>query len=781
METEKRNFRFVKHNVEKVDAKGLLRGKPVFTEDFFPSDALTVKLVHSPHAHALIKRVDKTAALQIPGVECVLTHEDITRVPYTRAGQGYPEPSPYDTVLLDNKMRFVGDVVAVVAACNEKTALEAIRALKVEYEVLQPVLDFEKSMLPGAPIIHDQTDTKNIYDPSRNCAAHYEMALGDVESVLRNSPVQLEASYYYPKSQHVCMENHCAFAYFDEKERLTVISSTQVPFHARRILSKILQLEPGKIRVIKPRIGGGFGAKQGIIIEGYAALVAVKTGKPAKLVLNREESFINTYTRHDMKITVKIGATAEGKLNAIDMYALSNTGAYGDHALTVVMVCGSKTLPLYNKIKAVRFITDAVYTNLPCAGAFRGYGAPQGILALDGILDELAAKLHKDPLEIKAMNSIREGETSPIFLIMGEGREGVPQIAKSCKLPECISIGREKFDWERKRAQTGWAHRSQDKVRGVGCALAMQGSGIAKVDMASATIKMNEDGSFNLMVGATDLGTGSDTVLSQIAAEELKVPVTKILIYSSDTDLTPFDTGAYASSTTYVSGNAVLAAAGKVKERILRTAALLLQIPYEELEIREERVVSKTGEKSITYTELCTRLFYNEHHQQISETASFTGDESPIPFMATFMEIEIDLHTARIQPIETLSVVDCGTPLNPALAKGQVEGATLQALGSALFEELRFSKNGVPTNNTLFRYKIHDRSSYGKISVHLVESYEPTGPFGAKSISEIGIDTPTAVLLNAVYHATGIRLYKLPLKPETLFRAMQEKGLVGWN
>ena len=776
MPNDSKTFRIVGQNKEKVDARGILRGKPVYTEDFYPRDALIVKVVHSPYAHALITRIDKSAALDIPGVVEILTYEDVPRIPYTRAGQGYPEPSPYDTVLLDHKMRFVGDTAALVIAENERAARMGVKALKIDYEVLEPVLDFEKSMSPSAPIIHDQKDSKGIYEPSRNIASHYETTIGDVEGLLARSPVQIEATYYYPKSQQVALENHCTYAYLDPQERLTLVSSTQVPFHGRRILSKILQTPPGKIRVIKPRIGSGFGSKQGLFTEGYAALACLKTGKPVCLSFNREETFTCTYTRHDMRVTVRLGAELDGRLNVIDMYSLSNTGAYGDHALTVAMGCGSKTLPLYNKVKAVRFVTDIVYTNLPNAGAYRGYGAPQGLLALDGALDELAARLNRDPLEIKAINSIREGETSPIFQIMGEGREGVPQIAASCKLGECIEIGKVAFDWAKKRKNAGWDRRTVDTVRGVGCALAMQGSGIAKVDMASATLKMNDDGTFNLLVGATDLGTGSDTILSQIAAEALGIPVENIIVYSSDTDMTPFDVGAYASSTTYVSGNAVLDAANKVKASIRRAAAALFEIDEELVEVTDGCVKNLQNGKALTFAELCTLCFYGTNQHQICETGSYVGDESPIPFMATFIEVEIDLKTGKITPIETLSVVDCGTALNPALAEGQVKGATLQALGTALFEELKFSETGKPINASLFRYKILDRSSFGKVTALLAESYEPTGPFGAKSVSEIGINTPTVALLNAVYHATGIRFHRLPLAPQTVFNALKGKA-----
>ncbi|HPE68559.1 MAG TPA: molybdopterin-dependent oxidoreductase [Thermotogota bacterium] len=770
------DFKVVKHSNEKVDLKSLVLGKPVFTDDMAPANALVVKLLRSPHAHARIRSIDCSLAREMDDVECVLTHEDLPRIPFTRAGQGAPEPSPYDAFLLDKKVRFVGDVVAVVAARDEKAANRALKKIQVDYEVLEPLLDFRKAM-EGNVVLHDEKEAENVFDPTKNIAAHYTMEIGETDRLIEESEVKVDVTYYYPKSQQVPLEPHAAFAYLDEKSRLVVVSSTQVPFHARRILSRILQLPPGKIRVIKPRIGGGFGAKQGVIIEGYVAAVTWKTGKPARLVLSREESLIGTYTRHDTDVRVRLGADKTGKLNALDMYVLSNTGAYGDHALTVAMVCGSKTLPLYNKVQAVRFSTDVVYTNLPNAGAYRGYGAPQGLLALDGALDELAQKLDMDPLYIKERNSIREKESSPIFQIMGEGREGVEQIVQSCKLDDCIAQGKELFGWQVKREQFGLAHPKDGKVRGVGCALAMQGSGIPKVDMASATIKMNDDGSFNLLVGATDLGTGSDTVLSQIAAEMLQVPLEMVHIYSSDTDTTPFDVGAYASSTTYVSGNAVWKTAKKVKEHILQAAAELFDCDVAQLHIQDQGVHNSSTGESISYAQLCTQLFYTFNQRQIAATESFVGDESPMPFMASFMEIEVDLRTGEVHPVETVSVVDCGTPINPKLALGQVEGATLQGLGTAFFEELTFDSRGKPTNASLFRYKIFDRASYGKITARLVESYEPTGPFGAKSVSEIGIDTPTVALLNALFHATGIRFRSLPVRPETILKALKGENV----
>ncbi|AKI96696.1 xanthine dehydrogenase family protein molybdopterin-binding subunit [Kosmotoga pacifica] len=769
---ELKRFKSVNKSVKKVDGIALVTGQPVYTNDFDVPGALHVRLVRSPYAHARIKEIDVSKALKIPGVVTILTYKDLPRVPYTRAGQGYPEPSPYDTFVLDKKVRYVGDPVAIVAAETEKAARLAAKAVKVEYEVLEPVLDYEKATAEGAPIIHDEPEAVGVYDASRNIAAHFEMEVGNIEETLKKCDKIIERTYVAKTQLHAMMEPHAAISYFDPNGRLTVISSTQVPFHARRILSRIFGLHIGDIRVIKPRIGGGFGGKQAIHLEPYVVAVTLKTKRPARLVYDRPEVSMATNIRHEMKYTVTIGAMKDGTIKVIDMKGLSNTGAYGEHALTTFMVAGSKTLPLYNKVEAVRFTGDVVYTNLPSAGAYRGYGAPQGLFALDCTIDELAHELGLDPLEVKERNSIREGESSPIFRIMGEGREGVDQIVRSCKLQDCIDKGKTAIGWNEKR---GKQLRNGNKVRGVGCAIAMQGSGIAKIDMGAATIKMNEDGSFNLLLGATDLGTGSDTIMAQIAAETLGVKYDRIKVYSSDTDMTPFDTGAYASSTTYVSGNAVRKAAEMVREQILENAAKYLEEPAENLYIENAKVISNKTGREVTYEELCTKLFYTFEQKQIAATASYVGEESPPPFLATFAEVEVDLETGKVNLVKLVSYADCGTPLNPIQAIGQLEGGTMQGIGWALFEDVIYGKDGRMLTNDFFTYKIPTRMDYGKLECGLVDSYEPTGPYGAKSIAEIGIDTPIPAISNAIFDATGIRLRKAPFNSEELFFEILKK------
>ncbi len=767
-------FSVVNRSIQKVDGKALVEGKPVFTDDFEIPGALIVKILRSPHAHALIKSIDTSEASKLKGVACVLTYKDVPHTIYTRAGQGYPEPSPYDAFVLDRKVRYVGDAVAIIAAESEQIAEEAMKIIKVEYEVLPAIIDYEHAMDENAPVIHDEPEISGAYDSKHNIASHYEMKLGDVDMELAKCDYVVEGTYYTPNQSHAMMEPHGALSYFDPNGRLTVITSTQVPFHARRILKRIFGVN---CRVIKPRIGGGFGGKQAILVEPYVVAVTLKTRKPAKCIYTREETMTASNTRHAMRFNVRVGATKDGKLQVMDLRGLSNTGAYGEHSLTVFMVAGSKTLPLYNKIKAVRFVGDIVYSNTEPAGAFRGYGAPQGLFGLDSALDELAHKMGIDPIEFKLKNSIREGETSPIFRIMGEGREGVEQIIKSCKIEECAIEGAKQFRWYEKR-KLPRIDKKKKIAHGYGVAFAMQGSSIPAIDMGGATIKMNDDGTFNLLIGATDLGTGSDTILAQIAAEVLHTTVSKIIVYSSDTDMTPFDKGAYASSTTYVSGNAVKHAAEKMTFEIIKAAAEILKKPVDTLKLDDDSVISDDGER-INFSDIQTQLFYTFNQRQLEVTESFVSEVSPPPYLVSFAEVEIDLETGKVKVIDFLNYIDCGVTINPVLARGQVEGASAQAIGMALFEDHIFDKNGRIVTNDFFTYKIPARGDIMKIEVKFAESYEPTGPFGAKSVSEIGMDTPGPAIANAIFDAIGVRMKRLPIKSEDLFFEIRKKGLDG--
>jgi putative selenate reductase molybdopterin-binding subunit len=629
----------VGRSVNKLDGLSLASGAARFVADKVPPDVLYGAILTSPHAHARIKSIDKTEALAVPGVKVVLTYRDVPRVAHTTAGQGFPEPSPYDTFCLDSKVRFVGDRVAAVAAETPEAAQEALRRLRVEYEVLPAILDPRDSMKPGAPVIHDEPEARVIipivYEPQKNLVARATAHMGDVEAVFKECDVVLEGSYHFSQCQHCPMEPHVCFTELDELGRLTIHTSTQVPFHVRRITAARMQLPVQKVRVIKPRIGGGFGAKQEVLIEDLCSALTLATGKPVLLEYTRAQEFISSRTRHPQYINVRMGAMNNGDLKAIDLRILMDCGAYGAHGLTVVSNSGSKNLPLY-RWKAVNFLGEVVYTNLPLGGAYRGYGATQSYFATECLLDELAAKLGLDPIALRQRNHVRPGESSPIFEALGEGKAGVPQTIDACGLPECLIKGAQAIGWNEKHGKA--AMQTGVTRRGVGMCALMQGSSIPEIDMGSCYLKMNEDGSFNLQMGATDLGTGSDTVLSQIAAEVLGCATEKILPYSSDTDLTPFDVGAYASSTTYLTGNAVINTATKVADQIRGVGAEMLKVPVAEVRLEDSCVVAADGRK-VTFEQVGIYSLYEKNQFQIQATGSHVTHKSPPPFSAHYAEV----------------------------------------------------------------------------------------------------------------------------------------------
>jgi len=766
-------FDVVGFNERKVDGMALVTGKPVFAGDLDQPGTLHLAMLTSPHAHARIRAIDTSAAEAMDGVALVLTHRNTPATRYTTAGQGYPEPSPYDARMFDDKVRFVGDRVAVVAAESKAIAEAAVEAISVEYEVLEPVLSIDAALAEGAPVIHDEPDSTGIWDAAGNVAAAVDVRVGDVDAAFDDCDVVVETTTETQYAQHVPLEPHVCRSYLDEHGRLVLYTSTQVPFHARRIVARLLDVPIHRIRVIKPRLGGGFGVKQEVLLEDVCGLVTLRTGRPALWEYTRREEFVSSRTRHPFRVRVKVGAMSDGTIHAVDLDAIENTGAYGTHSLTVLSNAGSKTLPLYNRAPHVRFTGKAVYTTMPVGGAYRGYGATQSYFALETALDELARRLDMDPVDLRRRNHIREGETSPIFAELGEGREGVAMTINSCGLPDCLTEGMDAFGWEEKR---GRRPGTGPLRRGVGMATFMQGSGIPLIDMAAATIKMNDDGSFNLLIGATDLGTGSDTILGQIAAEVLGVPLDHIVVYSSDTDMTPFDTGAYASSTTYVSGKAVEKAAIQVRDQIRSVAQKMLDTDAALLSVEHGTVVAPDG-RSVTLGEVCTRAFYGADQFQIAATASSVPEESPPPFLACFAEVEVDVATGIVRVLDFVAAVDCGTAINPIMAEGQMEGAIANGIGYALTERYEFTATGRMRNADLARYKIPGPVDLPPIRVLLVDSYEPTGPMGAKSIAEIGINGPIPAIANAIYDAVGLRLTETPFTPEAVWRALQSAGI----
>ena len=771
----------VGRSVPKIDALALATGQERFTADFPLREALVCRLLYSPHAHAQITALDDQAARQVPGVVEIFSFRNVPRILHTTAGQGFPEPSPYDAVLFDSTVRYVGDRVAMVAADSAEAAQAALQALRVEYRPLEAVFDADAALAPGAPRLHggeDHAAIPVVYRPEENLCAQVEIAFGDPAAGFTAADFVEEHTYRVQAASHCAIEPHAALAYLDERGRLVVVSTTQVPFHARRIVAALLGVPIRRVRVIKPRIGGGFGGKQEVILEPLVALAALRTGRPARLVLSRREVFVSTRTRHAMRITLRMGARKDGTITAVEMEGLLNSGAYGSHALTVLSNVGAKVLPLFNKVEALRFLGRSAYTNLPVGGAYRGYGATQGYFAFNQHIDMIARRVGQDPVEYCKRWHIKTGETSGVFKALGEGKEGVEQEVRSCALSECLDRGAEAIGWAEKRGRR--LSGGLDRVRGVGLAVCMQGSGIPRIDMGAAAMKMNEDGSVNLMVGATDIGTGSDTILAQIAAEVLEIPVESFIVLSSDTDTTPFDTGAYASSTTYVSGQAVLECARRLKAAVLSAAAQLLEAKPEALRV-EDGVVVAPGDKRLSYAEIATVTTYSQNQQQLQAQASYVCEESPPPFIAQFAEVEVDTRTGRIELLELVSAADCGQPINPALAEGQIEGAAVNGVSYALWEDYLYDEAGRLTNPRFWDYKIATSRDLPKITTILVDSDEPSGPYGAKSIGEIAINGPAPAIANAVYDAVGVRLFELPMTPERLWRALQrqDEGTAG--
>ena len=748
-------MKIVNKSTKKIDSIGIITGRPLYTDDLvINNNSLIVKLLRSPHAYARIADIDTSIAKKVPGVEAIFTYHDVPNTMFTLAGQSYPEPSPYDRKILDEYVRYVGDPVAIIAAIDEKTAEKAMKLIKVKYEVLDAVIDYEKA-LDSDILVHREAAHTNFpigYDNKRNLASSYLETKGDVEKGFAESDVIIEETYYTQPQIHAMMETYRTACYLDAQGRLNVISSTQIPFHVRRHLARALEMPSSRIRVMKPKLGGGFGGKQTSVCEIYPAFVTMKTGKPSKIVYTRKETQACSNTRHAMRLKVKIGSDREGNIKAIDINVLSNTGAYGEHAPTVTALVVYKTFPLYAKVP-MRCKADIVYSNTTVGGAFRGYGATQGTFAVESAVNELAHKLGLDPTEVRMKNLVDQSET-----VSGD-------------IKKCIEIGKEAFDWKNRCVKD----MGNGKVRASGMAVTMQGSGIQGVDTASATLKLHDSGDYTLYIGVTDMGQGCDTVTAQMAAEILEVPMEKIIVNSADTDVSPYDPGAYASSGTYVTGNAVILAAKKMREEVMKMASFLMKTPIEELEYMGEYVQDKNGNQ-LSLKEIGVRSVSFEGMNQLTTTATWGGKTSPPPFIASFAEVEVDTLTGETKVIDFLSVVDCGLPINPALAQVQVEGGIAQGIGLALYEDIQFDERGKMKHDTLMQYKIPSRKDLGNnIKVMFSYSDEPTGPFGAKSIGEVVINTASPAIADAIYNATNRRLRSLPMTSEKIFWAINGK------
>lgn len=751
--------------VIKKDAMALVTGQPVYCDDLAPKDCLIVKLLRSPHAYAKIKSIDTSIAKRIPGIEAVYTYEDVPTSRFTLAGQSYPEPSPYDRRILENVVRYVGDEVAIVAGANEDCVDRALKAIKVDYEVLEPLLDFEKS-IDNTIVVHEEEDYKCLCeignDVKRNIVSSGESVVGDVDAVLKECDVVLERDYHTKANAQAMMETMRSYCYIDTYGRLNCVSSTQIPFHVRRILSNALEIPKSKINVIKPRIGGGFGAKQTACCEIFTAFVTWKLKKPSKIVYTREETFAASNSRHEMKMHVRIGATKDGKIEAIDLYTLSNQGAYGEHGPTTIGLAGHKSLPLYNHVKASRFTYDVVYTNTMRAGAYRGYGATQGQFAVESIINELADELNMDPCEIRFKNMTRENEVLSQYY---------NEELNACALDRCLEKAMEMIDYKNKPLRRDMG----DFVRGLGVSLSMQGSGISGLDVGSVEIKLQDDGFYTLSIGATDMGTGCDTILAQMVAECMDCDVDQVVTSSLDTDHAPYDTGSYASSTTYVTGMAVVKACEKLRNSILEAAAGFFNVDKEDIEFDGKKINTLDHVHEMSLAEFADTCFNGGIAKALIASDSHMSPTSPPPFMVGIAEVDVDKLTGEIKVHDYVSVVDCGTVINPNLARVQAEGGIVQGIGMALSEDITYSNEGKMRNRNFLQYKLPTRVDVPSVRVEFESSYEDNGPFGAKSIGEVVINTPTSAIASAIKHATGVQVRTLPITAEKVLLGKEDE------
>ena len=753
----------------KKDAMQLVTGQPVYMDDLAPKDCLIVKLLRSPHANAIVKTINTTVAKKVPGIEAIFTWEDVPQDGrrFTQAGQTYPEASPYDRLVIDRHVRFVGDVVAIVAGKDEKCVDKALKLIKVEYEVLEAVLDYHTAK-DNPILVHPEDNWESLCpvgaDNKRNLCAHDECGSGDIDDVLSKCDVVIDHVYHTKACQQAMMETFRTCCYIDLYGRLNVLSSTQIVFHARRHIANALHIPKSMVRVTKPRIGGGFGAKQTSVSLIYPAFVTWKTKKPSKIIFSRVESQTASSPRHEMEIHLRLGATKEGIVKGIDMYTLSNTGAYGEHGPTTVGLSGHKSIPLYAKAEAFRFTYDVVYTNHMSAGAYRGYGATQGLFAVESAVNELAAKLHIDPFKIREMNIVKEGDFMPAYY-------GATNT--SCALDRCLKKVHEMINWDEKYPRKDLGN---GKVRAVGMGMAMQGSGISGMDVGSATLKLNEGGFYSLIIGAADMGTGCDTTLAQIAAEVLECDFDDITVFGADTDTSPYDSGSYASSTTYVTGKAVEKCALKLRKQICKLGAEILNCDESAMDFDGKFVFAAADpEKKVSLEDL-VYTSTNGHMVALEATETHTSPLSPPPYMVGAAEIELDTETGEVKVLDYAACVDCGTPINPNLTRVQAEGGILQGIGMTLTENVTYDNRGYPMENSLMQYKIPTRTDIGHIRVEFENSYEPNGPFGAKSIGEVVINTPLPAISDAIYNAIGTRFYELPITPEKIAMAVLEKS-----
>ncbi len=772
----------------KTDAAKMVQAKPCYVEDRVTADACVIKMLRSPHAHALITHLDVSKAEALPGVVHVITHLNCPDIYYTPGGQSAPEPSPLDRRMFGKKMRHVGDRVAAVVAESEDIALEALKLIDVEYEVLKPVMSIDEAMAEDAPVVHDEPvvyvagapdtledDNSHAAQrgehmiinfpigsrPRKNIAASIHGHIGDMDKGFADADVIIERTYNSTQAQQCPTETHICFTRMDG-DRLVIHASTQVPWHLRRQVARLVGMKQHKVHVIKERVGGGFGSKQDILLEEVCAWATCVTGRPVLFRYTREEEFIANTSRHVAKVTVKLGAKKDGRLTAVKMDFRANTGPYGNHSLTVPCNGPALSLPLY-PCDNVDFQVTTYYSNICPNGAYQGYGAPKGNFAITMALAELAEQLQIDQLEIIERNRVHEGQELKILGAIGEGKAptSVPSAA-SCALEEILRQGREMIQWSSPKPQNGDWHI------GRGVAIIMQKSGIPDIDQANCMIKLESDGTFIVHSGGADIGTGLDTVVTKLAAEVLHCPPQDVHVISGDTDHALFDKGAYASSGTCFSGNAARLAAENLREKILFHGAQMLGEPVADVQLATPGVVrGKKGE--VSFGDIAHKGETGTGFGSLVGTGSYITPDFAFPYGANFAEVAVNTRTGEIRLDKFYALLDCGTPVNPELALGQIYGATLRAIGHSMSEEIIYDAEGHPLTRDLRSYgapKIGDIPR--DFRAVLVPSDDKVGPFGAKSISEIGVNGAAPAIATAIHDACGIWLREWHFTPEKI-------------
>ena len=750
------------------DVRAKVTGKTRFTDDFSMPGMLQAKYVRSPIAHGLVKSIDKTVALAMPGVEAVFTFEDVPKTFFPTAGHPFSlDPGHQDVadrLLLTDHVRYHGDEVAIVVARDHLTAAKAAKAVIVEYEELPVCVTSEAAMAEDAPAIHKGG---NIIKSTT-----FEIG-GKIADAEKETDIIVEGTFSTPIVLHCHLENHTAYAYMDDNDHLVIVSSTQIPHICRRIVGQALDMPWAKIRVIKPYIGGGFGNKQDVVLEPMVAFLSTKLGgAPVKIELEREEGLVATRTRHAQTVTARAGVTNDGVIKFIDLNVISNTGAYASHGHSIPMAAGSKFCNLYPR-SVSKFSATTHYGNIPAAGAMRAYGSPQLFFGVESVLEEVAETLGMDSVDFRIKNSARPAD---IISKTGDKEHSVGMI-------ECLEKGREVIDWDVKKEKN--SKQEGNIRRGLGVASFSYGSGTypACVEIAGCRLILNQDGSVHMQIGATEIGQGSDTALAQMAAETLGIDYDAIHVVSEqDTDVTPFDPGAYASRQTYVAAPAVHQAAGKLKAKILEHCHLMTGEDKENLDLSGGKIIRKDQPESVVLDlqDLALDSYYHKERggQLTAEVSSKTCTNAP-SYGCTFVDLEVDIEMCAVTIKQIINVHDAGKIIHPLSAEGQVHGGMAMGVGMALFEELLVDpESGWIYNGNLLDYKIPTCMDIPDLESAFVETFDPTSPYGNKSLGEPPIISQGPAIRNAIWDATGVKINEMPMTPKVLFKYFKNAGLI---